>query len=1060
MSPPAATLSHLVESLKDNAWIALIVVVIGAAFRDSLKALATKVINSLGSLIYGRLAGSRFIRRRAIAKYRKGLSAATEKIPVPFRPNRPLVLRDIYISLRASAVGTSEPQDVWDALAQHGRLVVTGPPGAGKSMLMRHLAADDEHVTKPHAIRNRVPVLVELHRLGRPASNGGVLIEDYVVDAFNRHGFPHAEKFLKTAIEKGWLLILLDGFDEVPSADRSSVASRIRDFLEEEAGCAAVITSRTAVYRGEFDAVTGSRVELEPFEDQQIQNFLEPWGEDMPPEKSPAQLMASLREQPQLLAAARNPLLLTIITHLYSDIETYVLPHSRAQFYRQASNILLEQWQGHLGNNDFDGTEKSNVLSNLALHMQETATKGELDRRTISREDAIALTTQLMPNIGRDPSHVTPILREIVERSGLLLLIDDGTRYAFAHLTFQEYFSAAALTNRTEEMLEGFERDPDTWREVCVLWCGLVADSTEMIARIEAIDPLVALACVAEARQVDAAVAERILDPMVAKVIAGNAGEELERRLGAVAADIRPRGSAVLDALVGGLSASRTTKARLAIANALSASNRPAAAAAIAARLEDDPDLAPSVIRLGDLAVPRLKQAGLEGGPPLICECLASIGTPDAGEALAQITLRADPLSAIPAAWGLASVIQNPLVERRLSTFAKSLRFPPRSELDWIWRPFAGPDQDALCSLVGHAASLIIATGDAAAAIATPDPRISVALCAKDPNPLNQQIPSSVDGEALLDVANAVAETGFAFNDAGQVEGFRPAPVVSRRTTGAILDGGLTYGELLGAAYSSVLTEIRNTKGWSPTDEAAIWDGLQPVINEALRCIDASPAWGLLVAGLPEHMRGTVLVASSGNAKVDGSTWDSVCDSRPFYFGRSRWYAAIVGIMLAASVGAEIEGVRIMLDDLGSRQSILALVAVVFIPLTWLWMWLDSEPSSSAGQIDPDSLLEGVFGIFVAPYEAVDDIRIGIFGWDNAARFLTVGFLPGIIWFALSGLGDIIGSAAALIVLASLIALCVALWAYGSTAGQRKFMPLRGFFAPGSLMMRPPPYHR
>ena len=68
-------------------------------------------------------------------------------------------------------------------------------------------------------------------------------------------------------------------------------------------------------------------------------------------------------------------------------------------------------------------------------------------------------------NAGEMPIY-EPGLDEIVQRSGLMLAIDGGTRYQFTHLTLQEYFAARALEAKQDELLDFYRATPDAWREV------------------------------------------------------------------------------------------------------------------------------------------------------------------------------------------------------------------------------------------------------------------------------------------------------------------------------------------------------------------------------------------------------------------------------------------------------------------------------------------------------------------------------------------------------------------------------------------------------------------
>lgn len=1042
----------------DGGWIAAIVLAIMLVFRDTLKTHLSKAISAVIDRAYRRLAGSRILRRRAIAKYRKGLVEAKERIQVPFRPlDRPLVLKDIYVPLRATAAGGESPRDVLAFLDEHRRLVVTGPPGAGKSMLMRNLAARSGAGLRDGATRGRLPVLVELHRVGRPASNGGEAIEDYLVDAFERYGFPHAEKFTRIAIEKGWLLLLLDGFDEVPTADRKAVAGRIVDFLERERSCAAAITSRTAVYRGEFDAIAEARVELEPFEDQQIQAFLGSWKDSMPEGKSPAQLMAALRDQPQLLAAARNPLLLTIVAHLYSESRSYTLPASRAEFYKHAASILLEQWQGQ--QNTFDGSDKRAVLSALALHMQETGTDSDLDRRTIAREQAISRATELMPSLGRTAADVGELMREIVERSGLLLAIDDGSRYAFAHLTFQEYFAAEALLNRSEDLLAGLREDADTWREVAILWCGLVADSTAMIEDIEAIDADVALACVAEARAVDERVAGRILDPVIARVVSGEADEDLQRSLGSVAADIRPRGTEVLKGLVRALDEAESTGRCLSIATALAASNRSAASRAIVEHLEDEPELSASVVRLGDLAVPHLERVARDGRSPLPCACLASIGTPEAGLALAKTMTGGGPLET-PAAWGLAHVVANPLVAERLERMPKPRLGPEQAAgFAWIWKPFAPPGSTLVPLLVGLAADLILSTRDLDLAIASPDPRISVALCTMDHNNrLDSPIEPTPAFRALVDeVTERDRTTQYVVTEGGRLE---IKPSTASFAFRARTSKARTYGDLLNTVYYGVVSTDRRSassplSGGEPqTIEAALTANLDPVIDGILRIFESDQVWVHLLRGMPRIVRREALVRSTGRGKVNSETWPAVRQISPYSFAGSRWYGGVLILALLMSLVALCETASIIWQDFGTVEGTLALLCGACIAATWIWLRTESRSSPlSRGGIRTYYFGEAVFGFIAAPLEIIDDRDSPSLLARDLRQLPTALFLPGGCWLVGSAIASRTSSTAAILAVAGLIVCGVGLWVYGSARERRLTMPLSGFFLDGQATL-------
>jgi predicted NACHT family NTPase len=307
----------------------------------------------------------------ALTKYRRALVAKHRELKIPFRPNRPLLMAEVYVPLKVAGDRASEKIEAYQAVRESRRLMVKGQPGSGKSMLLKSLALSyaEGRMQLPE---QPVVILLELHRL----SDASVSIEQRLVEALDRDDFPNGLNFVRQGLKTGMVMLLLDGLDEINSVDRPDVVKRLRDFLDTYERCRVVLTCRTQVYQGEFDALVDRTLEVVEFSDRQIRQFLTPWKASLPPEKSVEQLLQTLRDRPRIVELARNPLLLTIIAYLYADTP-FVLPHSRAEFYQQSTNILLEIWdQAKQTPNVYKGFTKRLVLQQLALFAQDTAGGG------------------------------------------------------------------------------------------------------------------------------------------------------------------------------------------------------------------------------------------------------------------------------------------------------------------------------------------------------------------------------------------------------------------------------------------------------------------------------------------------------------------------------------------------------------------------------------------------------------------------------------------------------------------------------------------------------------
>jgi hypothetical protein len=88
----------------------------------------------------------------------------------------------------------------------------------------------------------------------------------------------------------------------------------------------------------------------------------------------------------------------------------------------------------------------------------------------ISEPDVVQHFAAVLPQMGRPQEDALRIVREIRDRSGILVECRPGV-FAFSHLTFQEYLTALACAPRSGELLAHLG-DP-WWHEVIALACGV-----------------------------------------------------------------------------------------------------------------------------------------------------------------------------------------------------------------------------------------------------------------------------------------------------------------------------------------------------------------------------------------------------------------------------------------------------------------------------------------------------------------------------------------------------------------------------------------------------------
>ena len=713
------------EKLQPNTSVIIAVIIaISGIFWNTIKDYLSRFFKWSIELLYNRLAGYKPFWWFALRRYRRHLVSIYQELKIPFRPDRPLKMEEVYVPLKVSGTGAHDLVDAYKTVAKYRRLMIVGTPGSGKSMLLKNISLTYAQEELNHFDDHTIPVLLELHRL----NDASLSLFDQLKNVLDRNDFPHADAFITNGLKRGSLLLLFDGLDEVNSDRRNDVVLEIKDLLDQYSDCRSLITCRLTVYKGEFDEKAEQKLEIVEFNDEQIQRFLNSWHNELPADKSIAHLLQNLYERPNIMALARNPLLLTIIAYLYADT-AFVLPHSRAEFYKKATDFLLEQWKGE--RNQYKAVHKQLVLQHLALYNQDNPSQNTQDRRSIDLPVVLAEIKTVLPKLNLKDEIAESLLVEIVERSGLLIKIDGGTKYQFTHLTLQEFYAAQALEGHDNELFALFKDDPDKWRETIKLWCGSKQDSTNLIRKIYDHDPVTAIEALGDAMQVDDDLANDIITGFKQRLGEdGDAGEAMMRALAAVAVDPRPRGEQLLSFLTEKLTVD-DPKLRLAAANVLALSNLPKAADTLAEYVHEQPDLQASLVQMGNLAVSALAKWAINGEIWAL-DGLQLIGTPEAAKALVDVMwYGCDPVP-YQVAWRLATLLHKPGVE----TILREQKITPEQRssatLDWVWEPFEEDNNAPIRAIAGRIAYLLHTSPDNAIPSGSPsemDPRIVIPVC-------------------------------------------------------------------------------------------------------------------------------------------------------------------------------------------------------------------------------------------------------------------------------------------------------------------------------------------
>ncbi len=384
-----------------------------------------------------------------------------------------------------------------DAVTNQNKLMLLGKPGAGKTTFLQHLALQ---CIRGNFKTDCIPVFIVLRTFAVQAKEcQDFSLLGYLQRFCNNYNLSLEQ--IKSLLQQGKVLILLDGLDEIPQQYEQEIFQQIQQFAQLYYQNALIITCRIGRQQYCFNGF--SYVELADFNPTQVEIFAKRWfvatanNSEIGLTKA-NQFLEQLhhRANQPIRELVTTPILLNLICSVFQERLSF--PSKRSRLYQEGLDILLVRWDRSRGIDRDRAYYNLSLPNKIQLLSQIAAVNFEQGNYFFEKSQllqTIANYLATLPDSHKDPETLRldseAILRAIEVQHGLLVERARGI-YSFSHLTFQEYLTARKIvaSPNAEELNHALQKlasqitNPQ-WREVILLTASMLPKADYLMQQLK-----------------------------------------------------------------------------------------------------------------------------------------------------------------------------------------------------------------------------------------------------------------------------------------------------------------------------------------------------------------------------------------------------------------------------------------------------------------------------------------------------------------------------------------------------------------------------------------------